>query len=597
MEKISKFSLGKLIASIVINAVVVITSVLVFVPFFEEIDDVHVAMIAEGAYGTPEWHLIYPNFILGKLYVLLQSIAPMIRWHVILQYVFIYVGYVLLIYILFKHKRGKYMVVPAILSTFYELYVSIQYTKTAAFVCSVGMLLIFEYVRNKAKVNLARKEILTFDAKGTSIEDVMYLTAALVLIVYGTLLRPESFFIAAVPISAVGIVELLRTKEFIRYMCVFVPVLLAVFLLSFLNSYVYSKDSSWASFMSYNKARMQLNDYRYDILDFTKYEAKLAELNVSENDALAILTYQFGDDNVLSYERMKEIRDAFPSKSISYELFANLFEHLANEFLTHYLLFVGALGLGMAYIVAIITDRSKSNPGFITDSRRKVLGLVIMIATCGAAIFYFEYSGRFSHRLMASVLIPTVFSICYIVDSLPIRENESKIVFGGNRSDKTLFLSVAFSVMSVIACIFLYIGNVRDYNEYLLTDGVIYEDLIGILDDNEEECLHIADTFTFQNAFKYRTFYPEQRDMFDSFVTCGSWFVNSPITKTITQRYGYDNPYDALRSESDRVVLLDNSGLDCKLLFLKEHYGKVYEAVPLENTRKINVYAIREKDN
>lgn len=597
MEKISKFSLRKLIASIVINAVVLIASVLVFVPFFEEIDDVHVAMIAEGAYGTPEWHLIYPNFILGKLYVLLQSIAPMIRWHVILQYVFIYVGYVLLIYILFKHKRGKYMVVPAILSTFYELYVSIQYTKTAAFVCSVGMLLIFEYVRNKAKVNLARKEILTFDAKGTSIEDVMYLTAALVLIVYGTLLRPESFFIAAVPISAVGIVELLRTKEFIRYMCVFVPVLLAVFLLSFFNSYVYSKESNWASFMSYNKARMQLNDYRYDILDFTKYEAKLAELNVSENDALAILTYQFGDDNVLSYERMKEIRDAFPSKSVSYELFANLFEHLVNEFLTHYLIFVGALGLGMAYIVAIITDRSKSNPGFITDSRRKVLGLVIMIATCGAAIFYFEYSGRFSHRLMASVLIPTVFAICYITDSLPIRENESKIVFGGNRSDKTLLLSVAFSVMSVIACMLLYIGNVRDYNEYLLIDGVIYEDLIGILDDNEEECLYIADTFTFQNAFKYRTFYSEQRCAFDSFVTCGSWFVNSPITKTITQRYGYDNPYDALRSGNDKVVLLDNSGLDCKLLFLKEHYGKVYEAVPLENTRKINVYAIREKDN
>ena len=109
--------------------------------------------------------------------------------------------------------------------------------------------------------------------------------------------------------------------------------------------------------MKYNKARMELNDYRYDILDFTKYADELNELNVSENDAYMILTYQYGDDEVFSLERFLEIRNAFGDKEFGYKTFANLYENLIKEIRISYVMLAGLVGIIIVLAASIITDR------------------------------------------------------------------------------------------------------------------------------------------------------------------------------------------------------------------------------------------------
>lgn len=594
MERINRFSIKKFIFSCVFNAFVLASALLVFIPFFEENDDTQIAMIVEGVFGVKEWHVIYPNFILGKIYVLLQTLIPKIRWHVVLQYTFIYVSYVFLVYVISKHKRGMFISIVAVLGTFYEIYVSLQYTKTAALCCTAAFVLIFEYVRNNTILLNAQDRLLNVSKNSNKGENRLFIIVAFTLIIYGAMLRPESVFIAAVPLFAAGLLELSRTKNIKKYLITFIPLFAIVLSLSALNSFVYSKDADWDRFMKYNKARMELNDYRYDILDFTKYADELNELNVSENDAYMILTYQYGDDEVFSLERFLEIRNAFVNKKFGYETFANLYENLINETKISFVMMAAVIGLLIVFAASIITDRSKSSPGFITDAIRKINAMILTAIFCFAAVLYFQYSGRFSHRLFASIIIPTIFVICFMMDSIYIRDNDSKIVFGGNKNDVTVPACIIIMIVLIGLNGLKYIENTNDYVSLYETNEKMLRELKEISMDKDS--LYVADTFTFQNAFKYMVFDTFEEGELSNFVTCGSWYINSPITKRVTRQYGYENPFEALRSESNNVYLLDNNSVESKTLFLTEHYGKVVEAEKLENRGGIDVFSIASSE-
>lgn len=590
MERTIKFSFKKFIFSIVFNGAVLAASLILFTPFFEEIDDTNIAMIVEGAFGKKEWHIIYPNVILGRIYVALQNVFANVKWHVILQYVFIYIAYVSLVYVISKHKRGIAVSIVAVLASFYELYVSIQYTKTAAFVCTAGYILIFEYVRNVTSLKSASDRILVSNIGESKRENRGFVITAIILIVYGALLRPEAAFIAGVAAFGAGVLELFRTKNIKKYIVLILHIFAGIVLLTVINSYVYSLNDEWSKFMDYNRARMELNDYRYDIFDFTKYSEELNSLQVSENDALAILTYQYADDEVFSYDRFTEIRAPFPARVFGYTTFANLYENLINEFLKAYAMLVGLIGVILMLLASIITDRSKSSPGYIKDSRRKLFCMLLMGVSCAAAIVYFQYSGRFSHRLMGAIAIPAMFFAGYIIDSTYIKDNDSKIIFGGNKSDITLPLGIVLSLIVVGLNVMLYSQNAADYIAWNSENGPILRELSEI--EKDKESLFIADTFTFQNVYKYEVFNVVKEDSLSNFVTCGSWYVNSPITKQITKKYGYENPFDALRSGDDNVYLLDNMGVECKTLFLTEHYDSIYKAEKLEKRGGIDVFHI-----
>ena len=594
MNKITKFSTKKFIMSLIFNTAVLIAALLIFHPFFEENDDLQLCMIAEGAFGNREWHLIYANILLGKLYVGLGSIFPMIRWHIVLQYTFVFIGYVFGTYVVSKHKRGTWLSLVAVLSTFYEMYISIQYTKTAAFCCVVGFILIFEFVRNNTSFVSADNTSVSYNGGRGSTENTIFMIVASLLIVYGSLLRPESFFIAAVPTLAAGIIELIRTKNIKTYILTLFPVFAVVMLLSLVNTKVYDMDDNWNRFMDYNKARMELNDYRYDILDFTKYSEELKSLGVSENDALAILTYQFGDDDIFSLERFIEIRKPFPERAFGYGTFANLFENLVKELRKSFILIAGLVGTVLVLVGTIITDRSKSSPGFIKDSIRKLFYFVMLALFCGAAVVYFQYSGRYSHRLFGAIVVPAIFITAYIIDSVYIKDNTSKIIFGGNKNDITMPVCLLLAVVLIGANGVAYKENITDFSANYDANQAMLRELSEI--SRDKEALYIGDTFTFNDVYKYEMFTPFAIGELDNYVNCGSWYINSPITKQITNRFGFANPFAALRSGNDNVYLLDNGNIECKLLFLEEHYDKVYEAVELENRGGINVYHVQEKD-
>ena len=181
-----------------------------------------------------------------------------------------------------------------------------------------------------------------------------------------------------------------------------------------------------------------------------------------------------------------------------------------------------------------------------------------------------------------------------MMDSIHIRDNDSKIVFGGNKNDITIPACIVIMIVLIGLNGLKYIENSNDYLSYADTNEKILRELDEISKDKDS--LYVADTFTFQNVFKYEVFDTFEEGELSNFVTCGSWYINSPITKRVTRQYGYENPFEALRSESDNVYLLDNTGVEYKTLFLKEHYGKVVEAEKIENRGGIDVFSIASSE-
>lgn len=593
MDRVKNTSVSRFIYSVLLNVAILLISILVFIPFFEENDDTHIAMIAEGAYGNREWHLIYENVILGKLYSFLYSIFSNVRWHTVLQYMFIFLAYVSVTYVISKHKHGITLSLIAVLATFYELYVSLQYTKTAAFLCGAGILLFYEFVRDGAFLAKNKISVLDEAGKNLKVERAFYLVFGFIYIVYGTMLRPEGLLFALVPLCFIGLLELVRTRQILQYLVAFVPTFIVLAGVLYINNSAYKNNSEWAEFMDYNKARMQLTDYRYDILYYPDNGEKLKEIGVSENDALIIVTYQFGDDNIITTDYMKNISATFGKKPFTFKVIRMLWGNILEEISRVSVELPVLICLIALLISVIVVERSRSNSEYITDATRKFYTMAGMGIICSAAIIYFQYSGRWSHRLVAALFIPTIFGICYMLDGGIDSKEGQKIIFGGNFRDRSMLILGLSLAVSIGFNVYNYTENIKEYNNVRDEYSLGKNELKHISED--KDTLYVFDTFTFQNSFKYDVFDVNRLGEFDNFVSCGSWFMNSPITKKVCEKYGYTNPYDALINNGGNAVLIDNYYPEEKALFLSEHYDRLYKSMKTESYNGFDEYIMEQK--
>ena len=135
----------------------VLAVLLIFLrPAYETNDDISVSMIANGAWGIRDMHVICQNYILGKIYNLFYTIGHgMIPWYAILQYICVFSALTTVTCVLFRRLKSEqaFLVNGILLLYFgYECYIRMQYTKTAGIMLAAGVLLSF-YEIEKEKLS------------------------------------------------------------------------------------------------------------------------------------------------------------------------------------------------------------------------------------------------------------------------------------------------------------------------------------------------------------------------------------------------------------------------------------------------------------
>ena len=573
MNKMKKLINNPVSFTFLLNVLVLLVSVLVFHPQFEENDDAFLAMIAEGAYGARDFHLIYSNVCLGKILNAFYAVLPAVRWHSVFQYIFLFMAFSMVTYLLCRRSHGKMLSLLFLLCTFYESYVLLQYTKTAVIISVTGYILLFETVRRKRQTG-------KFPAAIFIMGDI--------LLLYGALLRSSAFLLASVPMLCVGLYELYMilseegkqdfVKKLLSYVKVFAPVLCAVLLLFVVDNRAYAGNAEWKAFMEYNDTRMDLLDYRYDLLDYSAHQEQLKSLGISENDALLYLTWQFADDRILDVDSMQNILAGAAPRSFDLTMLKAFVSHLFEELYSLSALIPGLICMLVLLFFYMQEKEKKRQKGFL---------LFVCSNLCIAAVIliYYQYSGRWNHRVVYGLFMALLAAFIY--EGVP---KDSK-----DGAEKSAVTGIQF-LMTAILLFFnlgLLLQNQFDYQDYFRTTPDYRAQTACMQMDKDK--LFVTDTFTFQQAYRYEVFHAYACGELDNVVSVGSWFINSPITKAVTEKYGYTNPFEALEQGTGNVMLIDNCYPGEKALYLSEHTQKTYEAEFLETRNGLDSYIMKEK--
>lgn len=557
-EKIKEVLDKPLIFALIQNCICLLLSVFAFHPHFEENDDVIIAFIAEGVYGARDSHLVYANYCLGDLLKCLYQICPDIRWHSMLQYVFLLLGFTAVSYILIREKKhGKLLSTLFLLCTFYEAYVSLQYTKTAAIVSVSGYMILLYGLRLIRRGERSREG---------------FIMASLLLLAYGFTLRSSSFYLATAVFLLPITYEIWSVRKetetghqkklLIAYLTCFAALAVVIVAFWFIDRTAYTSQKDWNAYTVFNEKRMELLDYRYDLMDYDTHGEELEAAGISENDALLYLTWQFADSGVFNMSLMNQVLEDAAPRSVDMAMFKRMAEHLYEEVYGLSALVLGAIGL----IVWLFLSRDRKNYILLA-----YVGIVL-----AAVLFYYEYSGRWNHRVVIAVFFATFMLLIQYGTN------------GGQYAErKPLLLMIGI-------CIFLNMGLfLKDsfaYNDYMRGEAVKAAEFNAYTMENEGE-LFLIDPFTDQQAYRYDVFKSYPEGAFENCTYFGGWLARSPIYSDVLERFGYHNVFQALKSAAadERIYLVDDHYPEQKLQYLEEHYGK---SLTLERVETLDGYAV-----
>ena len=538
------------------NLTVLAVLLLFLRPAYETNDDISISMIANGAWGIRDMHVICQNFILGKVYTLFYTIGHgKIPWYAILQYVFVFSSFSTVAWILFgRLKREQAFLVNGILLLYfgYECYIRMQYTKTAGIMLGAGACLLFYEME---------KEAVSWKAVAWGI----------LLAVTGSLYRFQEAAVCCILIAGIGLYVLLNLRQWEEKKKKRLVTLLGVFGLTgilmvgceMLDQRLYASDPDWDAFMQYNEYRSKLTDY--SIPAFADFEEEYKEMGISKTAYKIFRTgLNFYDPDVYSIDTLKKMDELRPRNNLS----RALAENFLKEFPVGYIkipVFSGFLTLAFLWL-------------FWKKGEKKVwLVAGYVIFSKGLIDFYLYYQGRYlENRVEVGMWFAISLVVIWLYDKRKMEVSRQLVLLllgcllianQENWKSKWKVLSEQ---------------DVRD-RQYLKES---FEGAVSVDPDG----LYLAKLGTISyNSFGIFSSVPE--GIFENVVWYGGWEMGNPLWKKKLAEYNITNPYRDL-IDQEHVYIVDNK-IDLTLKYIKEYYQENIEAVLVKESGNVKVYQIK----
>jgi hypothetical protein len=530
------------------NAIFLLLSLLLFHPHFETNDDAIRAMIAEGAYGESSPFLVNIHYGIGVFLQLLYRITPGIRWYSIVLFVFTFSSFTAIVFVIVK-KTGsvarKWLAILFLLSFFYEGYVLLQYTKIAAFLAVAGFMLLFDGMRDRKYVQSGIGSLF---------------------VVIGSMLRFPAFLVVVAFMLLAGLWELwclrerkISYKHIVRYVLCFILLLFVVLGIREIDSAVYNANEDWGNYLQLYHKRQQVLDYNR--LDWSAYEDRYVDENISENDVLSYVTWQYAAPDVFTPTLMDKLLEIADGKKLD-AAFAKGFISMLYEIIYSQSNFViGVIAFCIFYIL-------------FTKKENKFIFLATSIMLVAIHVYYY-YIGRWTDRTVTLIWFAAFVILLYY-----FREKEEDI--------RPLIFIVSLCLVNLLG---LFLGDMTAYQKQKREVASQIEQFYDVV-EADKESLYIFDTFTDRSSYEYSIFTPCQEGCYENVSSFGSWMVNSPIFEKVLDAYGVTNPYRA-SFENPNIYIVDNYHINNKLLFIKEHYGIAASVQKMDEIYGFCVYKIR----
>lgn len=542
----------------VFNLTVLVLMLLILRPGYETNDDISISMIANGAWGVRDMHVVCQNYLLGKLYNLFYTVGHgMIPWYAVLQYTFVFSALTTVTCVLFRRLQSEqaFLVNGILLLYFgYECYIRMQYTKTAGIMLGAGAFLLF-YEMEKEKIRW---------------KAVVW---GILLAVTGSLYRFEETAVCCVLIAGIGLYFLLNLKQWGEQKRKRLLTMLGVFGLTgilmvgceLMDQRLYASDPDWDTFMQYNEYRSNLTDY--SIPAFADFEEEYKEMGISKTAYKIFRTgLNFYDPDVYSLDTLKKMDELRPRNNLS----RALAENFLKEFPVGYVKITVFLGFLLLAFLWLFWRKSEKQVWLVAAYEILAMGLID---------FYLYYEGRYlENRVEVGMWFAISLVVIWCLDSAKMHLNRQLVLIAlgclliANQSTwKSRWRGLSEQ-------------EVRD--QKYLREG--FEDIVSVDPDG----LYLAKlgTITYTG---YGMFSPVPEGTFENVVWYGGWEMGNPLWVDKMAEYHVTNPYRDL-IDQEHVYIVDDK-INLTLKYIKEYYQKDVEAELVKESTYLKVYRIKTK--
>lgn len=542
----------------VFNLTVLVLMLLILRPGYETNDDISISMIANGAWGVRDMHVICQNYLLGKLYNLFYTVGHgMIPWYAVLQYTFVFSALTTVTCVLFRRLQSEqaFLVNGILLLYFgYECYIRMQYTKTAGIMLGAGAFLLF-YEMEKEKIRW---------------KAVVW---GILLAVTGSLYRFEETAVCCVLIAGIGLNFLMNLKQWEKQKKKRLLTFLGVFGLTgilmvgceLMDQRLYASDPDWDAFMQYNEYRSNLTDY--SIPAFADFEEEYKKMGINKTAYKIFRTgLNFYDPDVYSLDTLKKMDELRPRNNLS----RALAENFLKEFPVGYVKITVFLGFLLLAFLWLFWRKSEKQVWLVAAYEILAMGLID---------FYLYYEGRYlENRVEVGMWFAISLVVIWCLDSAKMHLNRQLVLIAlgclliANQSTwKSRWRGLSEQ-------------EVRD--QKYLREG--FEDIVSV----DPEGLYLAKlgTITYTG---YGMFSPVPEGTFENVVWYGGWEMGNPLWVDKMAEYHVTNPYRDL-IDQEHVYIVDDK-IDLTLKYIKEYYQKDVEAELVKKSTYLKVYRIKTK--
>ena len=575
------------ISSVVINSAFLLITMNFCEVKYETSDDFIMSAIISGVYGgVHDPHLMFINVLWGYLLLPFYYLVPSINWYLVSLLFVSLMSFTAMTYIVLKQngvKTGLFFAFFIFVFLGTDSYIMFQFTKTAATAVMAGSLLFINALRNVNKFN--KKELICGG----------------ILAVVGTMIRFNASYVAGgfiLLILVYGAIRFKRegisfSKKHILKVVTSGAVLIAiVFSLKAADSFIYSSNDDYKFYKEYNHVRGLILDrpsYDYSVLK-DRYE----EAGLSENDYFLLRTWNFGDSDFYTLDRMEDVVD------------------ILNENQSK-------LRLSPYYIKDALCDRGYTSYPIIWASILLLIVTLIFINICWlfpvasvglgtAYILLFAALGKMVYRVEYSVILCSIFAILYMW------RKEDFIFVDNDKHVRKVFSVFAICLLVFVSPVFLMAkqGKKLQNEEYThFIQDKFYESWYydynrlrtATVNDNaykalKDEIISNQDNYyfiSFNTAVQVLYFGDNPFiNNFDKYPSNASFFsgvtVNFPLLIDNLSKNGIDNPMKSLADNN--VYLIDNIYQEYIFEFIKEHYYPDAKMSLYKNLDGFNIWKI-----
>ena len=541
----------KFLFSLCLNILLLILFNVFFYCRYHTVDDVFMEMIACGAFGKPDQHLIYINVIPGFLLKALYSIFQRVPWYSLMQIIFSILSFSSVMYVFFNREDSiKYLILMVIVAVSYEAYTRVQFTKTAAFLTVAGYTLIVYCIEKKQE-----NTILLFG--------VLFLLG-------GFMMRPGMFFGCSavclgglLPIVFRCLKKYREQEDLNKLKRLFFAGFCSLVLVgtAFLTDKMAYSSDEWKYYKHYNEYITQLEDINFP--SYELYQKEYEKLNISNNDYTLYSAMDQNDPDLLGIDKMEKIKNLQPHKTMNIDEFIEFLLKGKNKFFKERSMTPFTIALISALLI------------FVFGSKWNLVSWSSLIFT-GFASFVCLFYTYMMHRWLDRTTISVVYA-AIITTALLIKSKDVKIVRG------FIVLILCLSVLGFGRC---WKGSYKWNMQQWITDRNNNQDVLNEIYKDKEH-LYIGRTSLPLWKAYYAPYDGIKKGAMANFSPLGDWLTNAPFSIEVLENYNVFNPYKDVVNNEKVYLVGDENSLKPILQYIQDHYNK---NAKLSLIRTIGVY-------